>query len=123
MCPHPATVAVVHAALILFCLFALLKIVPMYTELFKDVGAHLPVMTQLAITLSFFCRRWLVIASPIILGFCCLNPFIYAFLHKVNRWLGLAWAGVVALLLILFFLWLTWSCYFPATRLAAQTQP
>lgn len=105
-------------AIVLF--FLLIKVVPVFENIFKDFGARLPALTMLQIDLSGLFRRPLgVIIIPSAFGFqVCMTLFFSQYLFQA---MGLRAARlyffISTLLIIIFIMLLILSMFLPIFNL------
>jgi hypothetical protein len=112
-----------HGLLLLPSLFLLLVTVPNFEALFADMGATLPVLTQLTLSLSGLLRSWWFLCLPVGLLGLALDAALLVLLARVKGWVwSLLLATLSALpLVVLIPAWLV-TLYLPIFSMAQVIQ-
>jgi type II secretory pathway component PulF len=96
--------------------FLLLKIVPVFADIYEGFGARLPAPTQFVIQLSKFLGRWFMVLSPplsVAVGGACVVMW-----YRPTRLTRTLFPLLMFLIIVLTMV----ACYLPVFRLAAQDQ-
>ena len=108
-----AWMALAHFGAGAILLAALLQTVPKFAEMFDEFGAELPAMTVLVIGLSHVVVRYWYLLVPLALLVDAVILFGLSRLPAEARWLGIAWAGFVFLVVMVLLAFVVIAIFVP----------
>ncbi len=77
--------AIVISVAVLVLAIVIIFVVPVFAEMFKDMGTTLPTLTQMVVDISFFTRQNIIYILIAIAAIFFLTGFTYSKSHKVRR--------------------------------------
>ncbi len=112
-----------HACLVGLSVLMLLKIVPEFEYMFRDMGASLPILTQLTIDAARSLRSWWFLWLPLLAMAGLLNAVVLLLLARRKHWLwSTALAAVEAVPLALVPAFIMVSLYLPIFAMASAIE-